>query len=1043
MRLRQARLVLVVLLVLCGFVGHDGLRVSPILAETHASGIIDQDTTWSEDGNPYLIRGNLVVEDGATLTIEPGVMVKFAGFYSFYVENGSLVVTGSSDERVLFTSNNTVKKSSDWRGIRINSTGLGRFEYCDLEYAQQAILSYSPLTIINCTVSESGIGVALHSEASVISNSTFTSNGIGIDLGWATNNTISGNRFFSNSDAAISMDWFSSQNVVHENLFSDGRIGIQVLRWSESNDVMLNRISNNDFGIWIDESSLNNQVSNNSILGNARLAIHSDAPTLVARGNYFGVLNESRIGKMVENVDCSDFLIKDPVNRTLKFIGDETWAGNVTVSEPIIVNGTLEISNATVLFEQSDGENFIQVNGNMTIRDSLVKSSSGSFTILYVNNSGGHISGSRFLRQRSLTTYTVGLSIVQNDFSEGHMAIVVGPDSSSVNIMGNHFKFNSATDVGSSIPYGIMFLSSSRDIAVLDNVVSFNNGTGIHVWDSDRITIVNNTIASNFFNANGIRLAHSRSTTVSRNRILLNGWAGIRIAPSSQFIDISQNIIYENWWGILGSLEFSVLWDNALYENYQGIVLHSSNDNTLLRNEIHSNDADGIALGDSDNETIVGNIIHANGRHGMDLRTAGCLVRGNEIHSNAGSGIYLSRQYNTITSNNISSNLNGIHLFYEFPFATINNTLITNNLQHNVDKGILLNNASDTLIYHNNIIQNGVQASDNGNTNDWDNGYPSGGNYWSDYSGVDDFSGPNQDQPGSDGIGDTVYAINPTVRDHYPLMNTSTHVFPSPPEVAFAHLSGPLYGNVTIGWNLSKDDGQGDSSVVGYHIYRNDSSYDSRGRGYQLIATVPNGTSAYSDEDAGEGDPMNYFYRVCAFDALGGASCGSNQAGKYTRFLQKGNNLVSIPLIQHNRSTEVVFQTLGFDEAWVYDVSETGTWMSYMTQKPYKGSLQEVSHVLGVWVSTVQDSNLTVAGIVPRLTVVNLKTGWNLIGFPSMSSSYSVSQMKNEIGSDDLEGYAPLSPPYHLQKLENEDVLRVGYGYWVKVWSDTSLTFVN
>jgi uncharacterized protein (DUF2141 family) len=55
--------------------------------------------------------------------------------------------------------------------------------------------------------------------------------------------------------------------------------------------------------------------------------------------------------------------------------------------------------------------------------------------------------------------------------------------------------------------------------------------------------------------------------------------------------------------------------------------------------------------------------------------------------------------------------------------------------------------------------------------NIWDDGYPSGGNYWSDYGGTDDKSGPNQDQPGSDGIGDTPYIIDENSEDNYPLIN--------------------------------------------------------------------------------------------------------------------------------------------------------------------------------------------------------------------------------------------------------------------------------
>jgi nitrous oxidase accessory protein NosD len=54
--------------------------------------------------------------------------------------------------------------------------------------------------------------------------------------------------------------------------------------------------------------------------------------------------------------------------------------------------------------------------------------------------------------------------------------------------------------------------------------------------------------------------------------------------------------------------------------------------------------------------------------------------------------------------------------------------------------------------------------------NTWDAGYPSGGNYWSDYTGLDLYSGPYQNLTGSDGIGDSVYRIDADNIDRYPLM---------------------------------------------------------------------------------------------------------------------------------------------------------------------------------------------------------------------------------------------------------------------------------
>jgi len=54
--------------------------------------------------------------------------------------------------------------------------------------------------------------------------------------------------------------------------------------------------------------------------------------------------------------------------------------------------------------------------------------------------------------------------------------------------------------------------------------------------------------------------------------------------------------------------------------------------------------------------------------------------------------------------------------------------------------------------------------------NIWDDGFPSGGNYWSDYIGVDLYGGLSQNETGSDGIGDTPYIIDANNQDNYPLI---------------------------------------------------------------------------------------------------------------------------------------------------------------------------------------------------------------------------------------------------------------------------------
>jgi hypothetical protein len=249
------------------------------------------------------------------------------------------------------------------------------------------------------------------------------------------------------------------------------------------------------------------------------------------------------------------------------------------------------------------------------------------------------------------------------------------------------------------------------------------------------------------------------------------------------------------------------------------------------------------------------------------------------------------------------------------------------------------------------------------------------------------------------------------------------------PEIEKADLSGYDWENVTVTWTLSPDDGKGLDSVVGYEVYRN-MTYDSAGLGYGLVASLPDGSSSFTDISAGEEDSNNYFYQLCALDQNGNTSCAVQQAGKFTRPLSIGPNLVSVPLVQSDESTEKVLQTVGFDKAWTFVASEN-IWKWYMAFKVYKGELRTIDHRMGVWVNVIEDSNFTVAGIVPFSTAIQLLPGWNLIGYPSFGVDYTVGEFKLETGVTRVEGFDPSSPPYFLKVMQDGDLLQTGYGYWV------------
>jgi parallel beta-helix repeat protein len=158
------------------------------------------------------------------------------------------------------------------------------------------------------------------------------------------------------------------------------------------------------------------------------------------------------------------------------------------------------------------------------------------------------------------------------------------------------------------------------------------------------------------------------------------------------------------------------------------------------------------------------------------------VISGNNVTQNAYGGICLDdSQNNSVIENDLGNNVgsNGIGGIKIFDVSEFNR-IVGNCFTSNSLFGVYVENAYCNSVFHNNFVSNYYQAyvaSSSGNT--WDDGYPSGGNYWSDYAGQDRMCGPGQNLTGSDGIGDTPYRIGSSDADHYPLMNP--WVPPEPP----------------------------------------------------------------------------------------------------------------------------------------------------------------------------------------------------------------------------------------------------------------------
>jgi hypothetical protein len=178
--------------------------------------------------------------------------------------------------------------------------------------------------------------------------------------------------------------------------------------------------------------------------------------------------------------------------------------------------------------------------------------------------------------------------------------------------------------------------------------------------------------------------------------------------------------------------------------------------------------------------------------------------------------------------------------------------------------------------------------------NTWDNGYPSGGNYWSDYNGTDSFSGPYQNLPGSDFIGDTPYVINSNNTDHYPLMIPYET---EPPIITILSPENKTYSANAVPLTLTVDEA---TSWIGY-------SLDG-----QANVTITENTTL-SDFSTG-----SHYVVVYANDTFG------NMGTSNTVYFTVDATFPTISILSPENKTYTVS-----DVPLTFTVSEPTSWMGY------------------------------------------------------------------------------------------------------------------
>ena len=354
-------------------------------------------------------------------------------------------------------------------------------------------------------------------------------------------------------------------------------------------------------------------------------------------------------------------------------------------------------------------------------------------------------------------------------------------------------------------------IDNSLTISIYENEIKNNKGCGIIIEYSSYIIINRNNMENN--DLIGIAIIDSSNSVIHENKIK-NSLYGIStgewlFGDDSFNINISRNILANNNRGIDldGSIKFNI-YENIFtncgisfnFRHYRSTNFHFS---------IRDNMVNGkplVYLEDSSNRTVndAGQVIL--------IRCNGIIIKGLWLFNVYGSIQLFSSSNCIITENNIENG--NIILFLSSNNRIFENRVVGVPDPYNKYKlyPFSIDESSNNKFFHNDfIVGTGYGEVYLDPYNIWDDGYPSGGNYWSNYRGVDEKSGPNQDQPGSDGIGDKPYS-----RDRYPfikprltkfLKKTSLRVEINPPEITESFLFQSA--SVTISCRLTNERGEG------------------------------------------------------------------------------------------------------------------------------------------------------------------------------------------------------------------------------------------
>jgi hypothetical protein len=248
-------------------------KIPPAAKATYVEGSITQDTDWTLVDSPFVLSNNVTVIQDVTLTVEPGVEVRFGEQFTLEVL-GRIVADGTDDKMIWFTSNKLEPTEGDWETILFAGPQQSSLTHCIVEYATSGItLNSGTLNLQDSIVRlNSENGTTVNDGSIIITNNEITNNTMnGIAISGGAQIDMQNNVISSNGNGIALTGHLTGTINVEQNLITLNTQGGIMLESDTYEHIMINRnnVSNNNNGFLVTSNTstyiTHNYISNNTV----------------------------------------------------------------------------------------------------------------------------------------------------------------------------------------------------------------------------------------------------------------------------------------------------------------------------------------------------------------------------------------------------------------------------------------------------------------------------------------------------------------------------------------------------------------------------------------------------------------------------------------------------------------------------------------------------------------------------------------------------------------------------------------------------------